>query len=194
MKITKITIIFLVACLTVAGGDIRQAIGNPNQIVQSEVESTAKPIPVSLPVKARVLLNNGDSRSGKVMDINSQHLTIKRDGSNRKEAIANVARIEFDGEVWWPNSSRPIVIHGDEVEMKGKPRRFQVQMDGLEWVNTEEGIAVIKPEAVIGVDDRKGLPRSMRNIINSRYIVSVIEFQSEPQILIITATSHSREE
>ncbi|NEQ41869.1 MAG: hypothetical protein F6K40_39095 [Okeania sp. SIO3I5] len=62
-------------------------------------------------------------------------------------------------------------------------------MDGLEWENVEKGIAIIKPEAVIGVDGRKGLPRSMRNIFNSRYIVSSIGFEPEQQTLIITATS-----
>ncbi|NES64954.1 MAG: hypothetical protein F6K24_06680 [Okeania sp. SIO2D1] len=67
-------------------------------------------------------------------------------------------------------------------------------MDGLEWENIEKGIAKIKPEALVGVDDRKGIPRPMRNIFKSRYIVSQIEFQPEQQILIITATSHSREE
>ncbi|NES06261.1 MAG: hypothetical protein F6K22_27685 [Okeania sp. SIO2F4] len=67
-------------------------------------------------------------------------------------------------------------------------------MDGLEWEDVEKGIAIIKPEAVVGVDDRKGLPRSMRNIINSRYIVSEMEFEPEQQILIITATSQSRKE
>lgn len=182
------------ACLTVVIGDMKQAISNSNPIVEAQAQSQPQPIPMSLPVKARVILKDGDSRSGKLTEINSQHLTITRDGSNGKEAIANITRIEFDGDIWWPTSTGYIVIRGNEVEMKGKPRRFQVQMDGLEWENTEKGIAKIKPEALVGVDDRKGIPRTMRNIIKSRYIVSEIEFQPEQQIVIITATSHSREE
>ncbi|NEP83198.1 MAG: hypothetical protein F6K39_36685 [Okeania sp. SIO3B3] len=77
--------------------------------------------------------------------------------------------------------------------MEGKPRRFQLGMNGLEWEDTEKGIAVVKPEAVVGVDERKGLPRSIiRNPEKSRYIVSKMEFVPEEQILIITATSLSR--
>ncbi|MGB3509576.1 MAG: hypothetical protein WBA93_10080 [Microcoleaceae cyanobacterium] len=49
MKITQITIIFLLACLTVVVGDIKQAIANPNLIVETKLEE-AQPIPFSLPV------------------------------------------------------------------------------------------------------------------------------------------------
>lgn len=194
MKITKIIIIFLLACLTVVIGDMKQAISNSNPIVEAQAQSQPQPIPMSLPVKARVILKDGDSRSGKLTEIKSQHLTITRGGSSRREAIANITRVEFNGDIWWPTSTGLIVIRGDEVKMKGKPQRFQVQMSGLEWENIEKGIAQIKPEALVGVNDRKGIPRPFRNIIKSRYIVSKIEFQPEQQMLIITATSHSREE
>ncbi|MDY7004180.1 MAG: hypothetical protein SWX82_09550 [Cyanobacteriota bacterium] len=193
MKIAQIIIIFLVACLTILIGHTKQAISNSNHIVEAQAQSQAKPIPISLPVKARVILKDGDSRSGKLTEINSQHLTITRGGSSRREAIANVTEIEFYRDIS-RLTSRGSAIRGDKVEMKGKPRRFQVQMDGLEWENIEKGIAKIKPEALVGVDDRKGIPRPFRNIIKSRYIVSKIEFQQEQQMLIITAISHSREE
>ncbi len=182
------------ACLTIGIGDRKQAVANPKPILEAEAKSTPQPIPISLPIAARVLLKDGNSRSGKVIDINSQHITIKKGESRGREAIANVAQIKFNGNIWWPTSTKPIVIRGNEVEMKGKPRRFQLRMDGFEWEDAEKGIAVIKPEAVVGVDDRKGLPRSMRNISKSRYIVSSIEFEPEQQILIITATSQSRKE
>ncbi|MGD1703508.1 hypothetical protein [Dapis sp. BLCC M229] len=194
MKINKITIIFLVACLTLGVQDRRQAIANPKAIVEAEAKSTAQPIPFSFPTNATVVLKDGDSRSGKVIDINSQNITIKKGESRRQEAIANVAQIKFNGDIWWPTSSKPIRIRGNEVEMKGEPRRFQLRMDGLEWEDAENGIAIIKPEAVVGVDERKGLPRSMRNTGKSRYIVSEMEFEPEQQILIITATSQSRKE
>ncbi len=194
MKITKITIIFLVACLTLGVQDRRQVIANPKPIVEVEAKLTPQPIPFSFPTNAIVVLKDGDSSSGKVIDINSQDITIKKGKSRSQEAIANVTRIKFQGEIWWPTSSKPISIRGNEIETKGGPRRFQLRMDGLEWEDVEKGIAIIKPEAVVGVDERKGLPRSMRNIINSRYIVSEMEFEPEQQILIITATSQSRKE
>ncbi|WP_293075642.1 hypothetical protein [Okeania sp. SIO3B5] len=193
MKITQIIIIFLVACLTVVVGDIRQTIANPKLIVKTECKPTVQPIPFSFPTNARVVLKDGDSRSGTVIDINSQDITIKKDRIV-PEAIANIVRIKFQGDIWWPISSKPSKIRGDEVDMKGKPRRFQVRMDGLEWEDAEKGIAVIKHEAVVGVDETKGLPREMKKVGKSRYIVSEMEFELEQQILIITAASHSRKD
>ncbi|NER05514.1 MAG: hypothetical protein F6K17_24460 [Okeania sp. SIO3C4] len=67
-----------------------------------------------------------------------------------------------------------------------------MRMDGLEWEDAEKGIAVIKPEAVVGVDETKGIPRGVDRPRKSRYIVSEMEFELEQQILIITATSYSR--
>ena len=74
---TRITIIFLVACLTLMARETREAIANPKSIVQAEAKSTVKPIPVSLPQNGTVLLNSGDSRSGSVIDVNSEYITVK---------------------------------------------------------------------------------------------------------------------
>jgi biopolymer transport protein ExbD len=62
MKMTRITIIFLVACLTLMARETREAIANPKSIVQAEAKSTVKPIPVSLPRNETVFLKSGDSR------------------------------------------------------------------------------------------------------------------------------------
>ncbi|MDT9197878.1 hypothetical protein H4N54_19030 [Limnospira fusiformis KN01] len=52
----------------------------------------------------------------------------------------------------------------------------------------------IAPEAVIAVDDQPGVPRGMRNIIYSRYVVTAIEFDPQNAELIITARLRSRSE
>ncbi|WP_353736088.1 MULTISPECIES: CHAT domain-containing protein [unclassified Okeania] len=60
MKITQITIIFLVVCLTVVVGNIKQTIANPKLLVATETKTEkAKPIPVSLPIIAVVKLKDG---------------------------------------------------------------------------------------------------------------------------------------
>jgi hypothetical protein len=43
-----------------------------------------------LPLNGTVFLNSGDSRSGSVIDVNSQYITVKKGGSRGREAIANV--------------------------------------------------------------------------------------------------------
>ncbi|MGB3509575.1 MAG: hypothetical protein WBA93_10075 [Microcoleaceae cyanobacterium] len=134
-------------------------------------------------------LKNGDRRTGAVVGVNSQHITIKRGESSGKEDITNVARINFnDGKgSWWPNSDGRIVIRGPEVDKKGDIRRFEVRVDGLVWENVEEKAIEIKPESVIRVDDREGIPRGMWNVTKSRYVVSEMEFEPERQIWIIIA-------
>ncbi|NES69831.1 MAG: hypothetical protein F6K24_33765, partial [Okeania sp. SIO2D1] len=49
-------------------------------------------------------------------------------------------------------------------------------VDGLAWENVDENAIEIKPESVIRVDNEEGIPRPMRNIRKSRYVVSEMEF------------------
>ena len=190
---TRITIIFLVACLTLMARETREAIANPKSIVQAEAKSTVKPIPVALPQNGTVLLNSGDSRSGSVIDVNSEYITVKKGRSRGREAIANVKEIRFNGDLWWPTDGI-IIIRGGQMDKIGKIRRFEVGVDGLVWTNADQNPIEIKPESVIRVDEREGIPREMRNIINGRYVVSKMEFEPERQIWIITATLQSRKE
>ena len=191
---TRITIIFLVACLTLMARETREAIANPKSIVQAEAKSTVKPIPVALPRNGTVFLNSGDSRSGSVIDVNSQYITVKKGGSRGREAIANVKEIRFYGDPWWLTSDGMTVLRGDDVDKIGKVRRFEVGVDGLVWTNADQNPIEIKPESVIRVDEGEDIPRGMKNIINARYVVSKMEFEPERQIWIITATLQSRKE
>ena len=191
---TRITIIFLVACLTLMARETREAIANPKSIVQAEAKPTVKPIPVSLPRNGTVLLNSGDGRSGSVIDVNSEYITVKKGRSRGREAIANVKEIRFYGDLWWPASDGIIILRGGGADKIGKVRRFEVGVDGLVWTNADQNPIEIKPESVIRVDEKEGIPREMRNIINSRYVVSKMEFEPERQIWIITATLKSRKE
>ncbi|MDE5074804.1 MAG: hypothetical protein O4749_01585 [Trichodesmium sp. St5_bin2_1] len=45
-------------------------------------------------------------------------------------------------------------------------------MDGLLWENAEENVIEIQPESVIWVDGREDIPRALRNLARSRYVVS----------------------
>ena len=174
--------------------ETREAIANPKSIVQAEAKSTVKPIPVALPQNGTVFLNSGGRRSGSVIDVNSEYITVKKGRSRGREAIANVKEIRFYGDPWWLTSDGMTVLRGDDVDKIGKVRRFEVGVDGLVWTNADQNPIEIKPESVIRVDEKEGIPREMRNIINSRYVVSKMEFEPERQIWIITATLQSRKE
>ncbi len=199
MKVNKIKLISLVVCLTLIVQDRREVvqdrreeIANPQAIVEVEAKPTQQPIPFSLPTNATVVLKNGGSRSGRVIDINSQDITIKRGESVAREAITNIAQIKFSGNTWWPSIDR-LRIRGDEINTTGKPRIFKVRRDRFEWEDIEKGIAKIKPEALIEIDGKEikrltDIPRPMWNITESRYVVSKIEFEPERQTWIITGT------
>lgn len=195
MKTPKITILVLVAGLSVAVGDIREAIANPTPTITAETRSQGRPIPISLPTQAAVILQDGGQLLGTVVEINDQYLIVAGGGSRGQEAIANISRVEFkeNSDIWWPTSSGAIVIRGDDENASGNPQRLRVRVDGLVWENADQGIAAIQPEAIIGVDDQTGLPRSMRrDMRGSRYVVSAIEFEPQESILIITARLRSQ--
>jgi len=197
MKTLQLTILVLVAGLTVAAGDIREAFTTPPPTITAETRSQGRPIPISLPTEATVFLKDGGRRSGTVIEINDQYLIVARGGDRGQEAIANISRVEFksNSDIWWPTSSGPIVLRGDDANATGNPRRLRVRVNGFVWEDAEKGIAMIQPEAVIGVDDEPGLSRGMRRDYgDSRYVVSAIEFDPQESILIITATLRSQPE
>ncbi|RAQ42291.1 hypothetical protein B9S53_12685 [Arthrospira sp. O9.13F] len=185
MRTPQLMICLSLAGLTIATGDIQPAIALPVIVAQNQAQN--KPIPVSLPTRAAVTLVNGGQRSGQLVEMNSQYLVVTRGESRGQEAIANVSRVQFSGDIWWPTSDGRIVIRGDHENTGGNPRRFRVRVDGLVWEDADKGILAIAPEAVIAVDDEPGVPRGMRNIIHSRYVVTAIEFDRQNSELIITA-------
>ncbi|MEX6776475.1 hypothetical protein [Limnospira fusiformis] len=185
MRTPQLMICLSLAGLTIATGDIQPAIALPVIVAQNQAQN--KPIPVSLPTRAAVTLVNGGQRSGQLVEINPQYLVVTRGESRGQEAIANVSRVQFSGDIWWPTSDGRMVIRGDHENTGGNPRRFRVRVDGLVWEDADKGILAIAPEAVIAVDDEPGVPRGMRNIIHSRYVVTAIEFDRQNSELIITA-------
>ena len=50
-----------------------------------------------------------------------------------------------------------------------------MRVDGLLWENAEENVIEIQPESVIWVDGREDIPRALRNLARSRYVVSKME-------------------
>lgn len=192
MRTPQLMICLSLAGLTIATGDIQPAIALPVLVAQNQAQN--RPIPISLPTSATVILVNGGQRSGQLVEIKPEYLIVTRGESRAQEAIANVSRVQFRGDIWWPTSDGRIVIRGDHENTGGNPRRFRVRVDGLVWEDADKGFLAIVPEAVIAVDDQPGVPRGMRNIIYSRYVVTAIEFDPQNAELIITARLRSRSE
>lgn len=197
-RLLRITLILVLAATTGLVGNLPEAKSDLNTSAETESATTEKtPIPVSLPAGATVTLNDGNTKSGQVVDLNSEQLIIKRGNSSPSVPIANIARVEFDGEVWWPTGSELIVIRGDDTIKEGEPVRLQVRLDGFEWEEKEQGIANISSEAVVDVNGRGKRLRGILGVVNSgkiRFVVSEMEFDVENQLLIITATATSRKE
>ncbi|MDY6805409.1 MAG: hypothetical protein SXA11_16595 [Cyanobacteriota bacterium] len=200
MKILlRITLILVLSATTGLLGKLPEAKSDPNTLAQTEDATTATPpIPVSLPALAKVTLKDGNTRSGRAIDFNSEQLTIKRDKSRATVPIADIVGVEFDGSVWWPEGTEFITIRGDDTIKKGEPVRLQVRMDGFEWVEKERGIANISSEAVVDVDGQgtENL-KGILGVVNSgqiRYVISQIEFDLENKLLSIAAIATARPE
>ena len=198
-RLLRITLILVLTATTGLVGNLPEAKGDLNTSAETENTTTEKtPIPVSLPAVATVTLNDGNTRSGQMVDLNSEQLIIKKNNSRAIVSIADIMRVEFSENFWWPTSTGFIVIRGKDTVPEGEPVRLEVGMDGFEWVEKEQGIANISSEAVEDVDG-EGMEylEGIVGVVNSgksRYVVSKIEFDVENQLLIITATATSRQE
>ena len=195
----RITLILVLTATTGLVGNVPEAKGDRNTSAETETATTAAtPIPVSLPAVATVTLSDRNTRSGQVVDLNSEQLIIKINNNPATVSIADIVKVEFDGEVWWPTGSDKIKIRGDDTIKEGEPVRLEVQMDGFEWVEKEQGIANISSEAVMDIDgEGREYLDGILDVIDGgkfRYVVREIEFDLENQLLIMTATAASRQE
>lgn len=198
MKVFFQTTIAIVMLGIVTGlvGDAREAPSHGNSLTVAQNRREKPPIPLSLPNNARVWLKDGNARSGQVVGMDGQKLTIKKGSSSPSLSIDKIDRVKLEGNIWWPNSTGYFVIRGQDTPAEGKSKVFLVQIDGFEWENSERGIARIKPEAVMQVDGRSGIPRAMLGVIlrgDSRYVVREMRFNPEERQMEITATAKLRQ-
>ncbi|MGK7901171.1 MAG: hypothetical protein AB4352_07105 [Hormoscilla sp.] len=193
---TTIAAIVLLGTVTGLVGDAREASSHGNILTVAQNRREKPPIPLSLPNKARVWLEDGTSRSGQVVGMDGQKLRIKKGSSRGSLPIDQIDHVKLEGDIWWPNSTGYLVMRGEDTPAEGKNKVFLVGIDGLEWENSERGIVKILPEAVMEVDGRSGMPRAMRGLIlsgYSRYVVKEMRFNPEEGRMEITATAQSRQ-
>lgn len=197
MKLFFQAIVAIIMLGTVTGlvGNGREAPSHRNSITVAQNRREKPPIPLSLPNNARVWLKDETSRSGQVVGMDGQKLTIKKGSSSPSFAIDQIDHVKLEGEISWPNSTGYFVIRGEDTA-EGKSKVFLVQINGFEWENYERGIARILPEAVMKVDGRAGIPRAMQELIRSgksRYLVREMRFNLEERQMEITATAKLRQ-
>ncbi len=68
-RLLRITLILVLVATTGLVGSLPEAKSDPNTVAETETATTEEnPIPVSLPTEATVTLNDGNTRSGQVVD------------------------------------------------------------------------------------------------------------------------------
>jgi len=187
--------VVMLGTATVLVGDAREAPSHRQGLTVAQ-NTEEPPIPLSLPNNARVWLKDGTSRSGQLVGMDGQELTIEKGSSRSSLAIDQIDHVKLEGDIWWPNSTGYSIIRGEDTPAEGKNKVFIVGIDGFEWENSERGIARILPEAVMEVDGRSGISRAMRGVISSgysRYVVKEMRFNPEDGQMEITATAKSRQ-
>lgn len=191
-----IAAIIMLGTVTGLVGDAGEPLSHGNSLTVAQNRREKPPIPLSLPNNTRVWLKDGTSRSGQMVGMDGQKLTIKKGSSSPSLPIDQIDRVKLEGDIWWPTSTGYFVIRGQDTPAEGMSKVFLVQIDGFEWENSERGIARIEPEAVMEVDGRSGMPRAMQGVIRSgysRYVVSEMRFNPEEGQMEITATAKLRQ-
>ncbi len=194
----KLIVLVVLATVTGLAGEAREASTRDNILAREQNKQEETVIPLSLPANAQATLKDGTSKSGQVVGMDSQKLTIGAGSSRASVPIAEVQDVTLDGDVWWPSSNGPIVVRGGgTLQTEGNPSVLRVRMQGFQWEDPEKGIANILASAVVKMNERPGISRGMLGVAasgKSRYVVSKMQFDPAAGLMTITVTPKSRQQ
>ena len=182
-----IAIAFLSTGLNFYSGMMR---GNelPNILVNS-VKQQNKTIPIALPFKAKVFLNNGNSLSGGLTNVDStqQKITLALSGQSKDVAVADINKVEFEGKYRAIHSGKIVVRGNNSSNPCGNQKTWTESLANFKIVNPQDGQAEITLNSV-----NKFQLKGIRSVIeNNSYVVDEIMFDPSAQNITIKATACS---
>lgn len=181
----KVLVFTLLASATGLAGSAFQPPSHQNSLAQAQnVPGQNSPIPVFLPNLANVILKRGSSMSGRLTAIapQAQQINLELSGESTTVPIADIEKVEFEGEVilGCGNSDCKIVIRGDEDETS--PGNNQKT-----WSEPLTNFKVIDPSTGEAQIELTSLPKlELQGILavaaSSSYVVDEIQFDSSGMI------------
>ncbi|MFB2922348.1 hypothetical protein [Aerosakkonema funiforme] len=188
----KILAVALVATAPQLTGDTHAATSQnlpTGNLLTAQVNADEAPVPVALPNLADVLLNGGESSSGRVTAIDSQKLSLQRDSNSTSIPLSQVKKVVFrESGLVYKASGQP-VIRGDgttpaakQAVWSGVPlNAFRVQDPLIGQAEVRLGPPVVTRLRLQGIV----------SVAKDRtYVVDEIQFDLQKRTMTIMATPY----
>ena len=187
MKQPSLTGIILVVLVLATGLGGCAAKSPPNQgksDVKPPITADNRLVPLTLPPTAKVILQQGEPKSGRLMSIepHKQQITLFS-GRNSLVAIAEIDKLVFEGEVIL--RGKEIVIRGEEKSSGSGQETWSEPLTNFKVRDGSKGEAEINLKS-LSKDKWEGIQSVAQD---SSYVVEEMQFQS-PQMLTVRVTPH----
>ncbi|WP_324979981.1 hypothetical protein [Nostoc sp.] len=157
-------------------------------LAQTPVKADELELAVALPELAEIILNGGESSSGRVIEIDAQRqaLSIQRSGKTATISLSQIAKVVFkNGALAYRSNGRQIMRGGGERPTGKTVSWSGIPINNFTVKNTTQGQAVVKLKPpVVSTAQLRGIQSVARN---RQYVVDEIRFNSQQKTITILA-------
>ncbi|WP_373530062.1 hypothetical protein [Nostoc sp.] len=157
-------------------------------LAQTQIKADELELVVALPELAEIILNGGESSSGRVIgiDAQSQALSIQRSGKTATIPLSQIAKVVFKKEALVYKIDRIPRLRGGGERPTGKAVTWRgIPINNFTVKNTTQGQAVLKLKPpVVSTAQLRGIQSVARN---RQYVVDEIQFNSQQKTITILA-------
>ncbi|WP_251956535.1 hypothetical protein [Nostoc commune] len=157
-------------------------------LAQTPVNADELELAVALPELAEIILNGGESSSGRVIGIDAQRqaLSIQRSGKTATISLSQIAKVVFkNGALAYRSNGRQIMRGGGERPTGKTVSWSGIPINNFTVKNTTQGQAVLKLKPpVVSPAQLRGIQSVARD---RQYVVDEIQFNSQQRTITILA-------
>lgn len=157
-------------------------------LAQTQIKADELELAVALPELAEIILNSGESSSGRVIGIDAQGqaLSIQRSGKTATIPLSQIAKVVFKNEALAYRSNRRPIMRGERDSPTGKTVSWSgIPINNFTVKNPTQGQAVLKLKPpVVSTAQLRGIQSVARN---RQYVVDEIQFNSQQKTITILA-------
>lgn len=153
------------------------------------VKQQDKTIPVVLPFKAEVLLNNTTSSSGRLInvDLTQQKITLALSGRSKDYLVTKIEKIEFRGKLKLIHSGKIVVRGNYSFNSSNNQETWTESLADFKITNPKDGHAEITLNSV-----SKLKLKGIRGVAkNNSYVVDEIIIDASAQKITIKVSPYS---
>ncbi|MCG8366293.1 MAG: hypothetical protein MJA27_23525 [Pseudanabaenales cyanobacterium] len=187
--LSKVWILFfltLAACWLIV---FKVPVGEVNLLSQKPVLAKITPIPISLPSDAEVQLrSSNETRSGKVIGLDSQQLTLQRSSETTSIPLNTVDRVVYDQSSPFYRASGEIVIRGGQTSPNGPQDTWgPIPLNDFGLKDVSTGQAGVVLDSVLSSTELRGITVVARN---STYVTDEMRFDLQQGTMTLVVTPY----